>query len=887
MIPILRTKLYAPPVRAELTSRPRLLARLDTGLSAHCKLTLISAPAGYGKTTLAAEWLSQKTADEKAPSCKAAWLSLDADDNDPARFAAYWLAAWQSVDATLGHNAQALLAMSPLPPLTAIIGELLNDLIALTAPAVLALDDYHVISNPLLHEALAFFVEQQPPQVHLILITREDPPLPLARLRARGQMTEVRALDLRFTPEETREFLSRSMHLELDAAAIDTLETRTEGWAVGLQLVALALQHRPNRQDFLAEFSGSHRYIIDYLAEEVIRQQDEATQHFLQQTSILDRLCGPLCDALLGETWQTAPSAVILQALEKANLFLIPLDGERRWYRYHQLFADYLRAGLPEAERTALCQKAAIWHAANGLLPDAVHYALASGDMELAADVIAQALKAAATWSGGNLAQWSAWLDALPPQVFPSRPQLSLDAAQVMFLAGRFELAETHLAQAEQTLRALPETPEHAQMQALAALYRGSIAAVHGDFQQAVAQTTFAQARLPSDNHLAHARAFFSLGLAYEIADQTGPAAGHYLQSSREAQAAGVLFMAIHGLCAAAQVYIKQGQLNLAGQTCQTAIQLAEGARLPPLGLVWIILGGIALERNDLTSAETLLHEGLALARQGGLLDDLIVGTASLARLRAYQGDAATALSIAQEALAMLQAYGVPRMDVLAAAHLARLQLTLGQTEAAAQWAATVQPLHVAMPHDDFIDLTLVRVLLATSQPAAIPALLTPLLEAATAAGRMQTRIEALLLLGLCDHAGGNTPSAVERLEESLRLAAPEGYTRLFLDEGPALFTLLPKARAAAPAFVDALLTASQPADGVPAAPHAPLADPLSKQEMRVLELVTAGKSNQDIAAELFISVGTAKWHVHNVLQKLDVRNRAQAIVRARELGMA
>lgn len=877
---LLRTKLYAPPTRAELVPRPRLLERLNAGLAEHRKLTLVSAPAGYGKTTLVAAWLAQQT----DKHLRSAWLSLDAEDNDPARFAAYLLAALQGIDASLGQGLQPLLEMAHLPPLPILLEQLLNELLALETQGVLVLDDYHVLTNPLLHETLAYFIEHQPPQLHLVLTTREDPPLPLARLRARAQLTELRTHDLRFTPDEARQFFRRSLSLELEAEALDTLETRTEGWAVGLQLAALALQHLPNRQGFLSDFGGSHRYVIDYLAEEVMRQQDEDTRRFLTRTAILDRLCGPLCDALLtdDEGNEAPPAAAMLQALEKANLFLIPLDGERKWYRYHHLFADYLRAGLPEAERLTLYKRAAIWHEAHDLISEAIHYALASGDADFAADVIARALEKESTWSGGNLARWQSWLEALPPQAFHHRPQLSLNASRILYLSGRFAQAEAQLARTEQTLTALPE-PERAALQALVALYRGAIAAVRGDAPQAIAQITFAQERLPLDNHLAHARAFFSLGLAYEIADQTHQAVENYLRSSQQAQSAGVLFLAIHALCAAAQVQIKQGRLDLAEETCQAAIRLAEGARLPPLGLAWSILGEIALERNDLAGAEQWLADGVALSRQGGLLDDVTLGLALLARLRFYQDNPAEALALMQEAKSLLQTFGVQRTDQLAAAYLARLQLYLDKS-AAVQWAADIRPRR-ACPSDEFIALTLARVLLATGELDEIPALLHPLLERAEAAGRMQACIEIALLLALYHQARDDTPAALDWLRQALQRAAPAGFVRLFLDEGARLQALLPQARAAAPEFVDRLLPERPPAEQPRSRQLLP--DPLTEQEERVLALIVAGKSNQEIADELFISVGTAKWHVHNTLQKLAASNRAQAIARARELGLA
>lgn len=872
----LTTKFHAPAWRPGAVARPRLVAQLQAGLAAGRKLTLIAAPAGYGKTTLAAEWLHAL-----AGQPPVAWLALDPGDDDPARFLTYCLAALQRVQPALGQDAHSLLGLLQLPPIPALLNDLINDLARREAPLILALDDYHVIGQPAIHEALNYLVEHQPPQLHLLLLTRTDPPLPLPRLRVRGQMTELRSHDLRFTAGETRQFFDHALNLTLAEAALAALDARTEGWAAGLQLAALALQHQSDPVAFIETFRGSHRYVLDYLAEEVIHQQGEALRSFLVQTSILERFNADVCCALTGR----ADAHAAIAQLEQANLFIVPLDDERIWYRYHPLFSDYLRTLVTRSARSRLYQQASAWHEANGLMVEAVQYALAGDDADFAADVIGRAWQRDATWSAGNLTQWLSWLDALPPHAFQSRPQLSLDASRILYLAGRFELAEERLAHTEQTLKSLPATPEIVQALALVALYRGAIAAVRGDAPQAIALIAFAQSRIPREQHLAHARAFFSLGLAHEIADQTGQAVENYLHASDEAKAAGVLFLAIHALCAAAQAQIRQGRLRLAEQTCRAAIPLAEGARLPPLGLAWMILGGIALERNDLAAAEKLLSNGIALARQGGLMDDVILGLISLARLRAGQGDPHGALAAMQEARSIVQAYGIQRLDALTAAYLARLQLHLGQTPAAAQWAAEIRPLQAAAPHE-FVDLTLARVLLATGDPEALPAILDPLLERASAAGRLQTCIEALLLLGLCQHARGDTPAALAWLGQALRLAAPAGYVRIFLDEGNALLDLLPTARHHAPALVDALLSMSPAANGVPPAPDTQLAEPLSAQEARVLRLIVAGKSNQEIADELVISLGTAKWHVHNILQKLGVTSRSQAIAQMRELGL-
>lgn len=882
-VPLLATKFHIPPWRTGLVARPRLLEELQRGWTENRKLTLISAPAGYGKTTVVAEWLNALTPRPsptgRGTGVKVSWLSLDEADNNPARFLRYFLAAFQQTDHAPGEQAQSLLDMPTLPPLPSLLDDLLNDLAALASPLVLILDDYHVITNPQIHAALEYFLEHQPASTHLVLTTRADPPLPLARLRARRQMTELRARDLRFTPEEARDFFGLA-NLPLAENALRALEERTEGWAAGLQLAALALQHRPNPETFIETFRGSHRYVLDYLAGEVIQQQGEGIRAFLTQTSILDRFDADLCNALTGRD----DSQAIIARLEQSNLFIIPLDDERRWYRYHHLFADYLRSLLSKPEQFALYRQAAAWHEANDLTTEAVRYALACGDDAFSAAIIEQALGRDSTWSDGNLAGLAAWLEALPPETVRSRPRLGLHASRVWYLQGRFDEAEKQLAQTEGILQSQPRSPENDVLAAMTELYRGAIAAVRGDFQQALALVPAAQARIPPENHLAHARAFFSLGLVYEIAEQTAPAVENYLQSSAEARAAGVLFLDAHGLCAAAQLQISQGRLNLAAQTCRQAIQQAEGAHLPPLGLAWSILGAIALERDDLASAETFLQDGIAFSRKGGLLDDVVTGLASLGRLRAYQGDLAGMKAVVDEVQSIMQNFGIPRGEQLARAHLARFQHFLGQHEAASRWAEEYQSLR-AQPLRAFDELTLARILLSTGKLESLPGILYPILEKATTAGRMQTALEAMILLGLYYRARGESAAALEWLAKSLELAAPEGYIRIFLDEGPPLLELLPRVQHVAPGLAEALLNTTPTSAESRSAPLKQLPDPLSEQEIRVLKLIVEGKSNAEIAAELVISVGTAKWHVHNILRKLGVGNRPQAIARANELG--
>ena len=877
---LLATKFHVPPWRAGLVARPRLLEELQHGLEEKFKLTLISAPAGYGKTTLVVEWLTNLQPKIPNQQSKISWLSLDESDNDFARFLRYFLASFQQADRSLGEQVQSLLEMPGLPPLPNLLDDLLNDLAMLDFPIVLVLDDYHVITNPQIHAALEYFIEHQPASTHLVLTTRADPPLPLARLRARRQMTELRARDLRFTVDEANAFFGLA-NTPLAENALRALDKRTEGWAAGLQLAALAMQYQPDPAAFIETFRGSHRYVLDYLAGEVIQQQDEEMRAFLTQTSLLDRFNAELCDSLTGRD----DSQSVIARLEQSNLFIIPLDDERIWYRYHHLFAEYLRSLLSKPKQAAIYQKAAAWHEANDLINEAVRLALASGDPEFAADVIARALERDATWSGLDLGLLTSWLDALPAQALLSRPRLCLDAAHIFYAAGRLELSETYIAQVEQVIQSSSGIPERGQLLALAALYRGLIASVRGKYRQAVEQIMTARSQIRRDNRMAHVSALFSLGQAYDGLGETGRAIECYLQASDEAQSAGMLFPMVNSRCAAAHIQISQGRLSLAEQTCHQAIEYARGAHLPQLGLAWTILGGIALERNDLTSAEKLLQDGLTLSRQAHLNDDMTWGLIFLTRLRAAYGDSPGAFAAIQEAQNIIKAYGVPRLSWLASSYFARLQLQTGQKQKTAQWAGEYQAIRSEMPVEH-ADLTLVRILLATGELSLFPSIVRPLLKAASTEGRMQICIEAMLLLGLYHCTQGDTPAALEWLEKSLELAAPEGYLRIYLDEGQPLLELLPQVRHVAPKLVDAILNVKLAPNESHSAPFEMLPDPLSEQEIRVLNLIVMGKSNAEIAAELFISVGTAKWHVHNILQKLGAGNRPQAIARARELGI-
>jgi LuxR family transcriptional regulator, maltose regulon positive regulatory protein len=882
---LLATKFHFPLWRDGCVTRPRLLEHLNSGLAEFRKLTLISAPAGYGKTTLIVNWIHSMGSDSRV-----AWISLDEGDNELARFLGYWISAFCSVDDSLGQNTQSLLDLPQLPPLETILDELLNDLAGFEGRLVMVLDDFHTIHNQEIHKALEYFIEHQPAQVHLAITTREDPPLPLARMRARGQMTEIRARDLRFTLDEAQHFFTQSMHLELAAEIVDTLETRTEGWAAGLQLAALALQNLPNPQEFVRTFHGTHRYILDYLAEEVLRQQEAEIRNFLFQTAVLEKFNAPLCDAVTGRS----DSQNLIAYLEQANLFIIPLDHERIWYRYHHLFADYLRTGLTKTEQALIHEKTTLWYEENDLVFEAVKHVFLSGNLEMAADVIERVIQKVSAWSSGEVATLVGWIDSLPIQLLQSRPALCVHSSRVWYLSGRIMLAEKFLDLADQSICENPTSiPDAENLQAISALYRGSLAVHRGDVQVAIERSTYALEKLPEGELYARARAAETLGLAYEVSGELEKAFHPLIQASDIAHSIGVLFMTVISRCEAALVQIAQGRLQLASETCQQAIQLAGDKQIPPLGFAWFVLAEIAWERNDLSSTEQYLIDGLKKSRQGGLTEEVHI-LMSLARLKRSTGNLAAALTAIEQAHSIVQNYGIPRLVMLSNAHRVRIQLANGRLDAVNQWVKQYQELRRSHPVEyarDYEDLTLARVYLANGDHEQAMEILSPLLQQAESAGRNRTCIESTILLSLAANAQTRTSTAIEWLEKALTLAEPEGFLRLFLDEGSVMAGLLPKVRHTTPVFVEQLLKAfPEPIQDtkinalLPA--NSRLAEPLSEQELRVIKLIIMGKSNQEIAEELFISVGTAKWHVHNILQKLDVSNRSQAIARARELGL-
>ena len=920
--PILQTKLYVPPIRRRLVSRLRLVERLNEGLNR--KLILISAPAGFGKTTLVSEWV--QAMGRAAPPIAIAWLSLDEGDNDPARFLAYMIAALRTIEANIGKGALSALQSPQPPPTEAVLTSLINEVTAIPDRIIFILDDYHLIESSPVDDALSFLLEHLPPQMHLVIATRDDPHLPLARLRARGQLTELRATDLRFSSAEAAEFLNQVMGLDLSAEDIAALETRTEGWIAGLQLAAISMQGRKDASSLIKSFTGSHRFVLDYLIEEVLEQQSESVQTFLLQTAVLDQLTGSLCDAVRyggakSPTGQDNGQA-ILEMLEHANLFIVPLDRVRQWYRYHHLFADLLRQRLRQThleQIPTLHSRASEWYERNGLPSDSIRHALAAEDFERAADLTELAWPA---MSGSfQLIEWRGWVKALPDDLVRARPVLSVAYAQALLNAGKLEAAEARLLDVERWLDPTTDTSERLEdpatkmvvvdedqfrsLPASLAAARAYHALAIGDVPGTVKYAQRALDLFPEGDHSWRASLTALLGLTYWAHGDLETAHRTLSDGLGSMQRAGNIPGAIGGTFVLADIQMTLGHLHEAVRAYEHALQLAtEHGEPMPLGTedVYTGISGLHRERGDLEAAAQDLLTGKKLGEQVELPDWQYRWCIAQARLKETLGDLDSALDLLDEAERLYIRTPLPDVRPIAALKT-RIWVAQGRLAEALGWA---RERDISVDDDlsylrEFEHITLARVLIAQYKSDLVDGsindamgLVERLLQAAEEGKRTGSVIEILVLQALAHEAQGNIPPALVSLERALTLAEPEGYVRLFVDEGPPMAHLLYEAlsRGVAPDYARRLLAAfpiaepEQTDPSEPLAPESELVEPLSEREIEVLQLVAEGLTNQEVGTRLFLSLNTVKAHTRNIYGKLGVHSRTQAVARARALGV-
>jgi LuxR family maltose regulon positive regulatory protein len=894
LVELLSTKFFIPRPRSKLVARPRLVERLNAGLDR--KLTLIAAPAGFGKTTLLSAWIPLSPR-------RVAWLSLDKGDQDPILFWAYFISALQGLCPDLGVSALALLQSPQSPPITAILTALINDINAFSESFCIVLEDFHLIEPPPIHEGLTFLIAHLPANMHLIITTRVDPPLPLARLRARDKLTELRANDLRFTAEEAAMFLSQVMGLELTAKEVAALEERTEGWIAGLQIAALSMQSHGQSGEFIQTFSGSHRHILGYLAEEVLNQRPKGTLNFLLQTSILERLCGPLCDAVTGDSGGQA----ILESLEQANLFITALDTEGIWYRYHPLFAEVLQARLRRTQHDRipeLHRRARNWHAQQGMFEEAVRHALAGADYEKAARLI-EGL-AGNMLRRGSSASLIKWLDAMPEETVRDYPRLCLARAWTFLWGSMFSLERAdewvQLAQKKKAPGSILEPDLEGEVYALKAL----IAADRVELAPSRELSHRALEYLPADSPWLGVT-MFCLGSALYAAGEFSAASAILTEALRHSQADGALYIQLITANFIADIQVFQGQLGRAMETYLQVLAWGDNG-IPQKGALVAHAGlaNVLYELDRLDAALDHVQSGLEQLEQVGGPGAALWIYRTLARVLQAKGKWADALDALDRAYQSGESAQIPFVMAQAAALRARVLLAQGDLEAATAWAADsgLNPDDAEASHPGLREaeyLALARVHAAQDRHAESLYLLDRLMQSAQAESRDGSVIEILAIQALINQAQGNRQLALDRLERALTLAEPEGYVRVFVDEGEPMALLLADLQSILNrtvstsvddaslrllAYTDKLLPAfSQSHQAISTQPGTAI-EALSERELDILRLISLGLTNQEIAAALVIAVSTVKSHINNLYSKLGTQRRTQAIAIARERGL-
>ncbi len=893
---LLETKLHVPRRRRALVARPRLSELLSRG--AESTLTLVSAPAGFGKTTLLAQWLAAAAAGGRST----AWLSLDERDNDPALFWPYLVTALRTATPGVGADALSMLP-SPQSPIETVLASLLNDLSAISEDVVLVLDDYHVIEAREVRDAMAFLLEHLPAQLHLVIGSRADPALPLARLRARGELVEIRAADLRFTSDEAAAYLNEVMGLALTVDDVAALEGRTEGWIAALQLAALSMQGRDDIAGFISGFAGNDRYIVDYLVQEVLQRQPEQVRSFLLLTSILSRLTGSLCEAVTGQHGGNA----MLEALDRGNLFVVALDDRRRWYRYHHLFADVLRTRLLDERPDCvqdLHRRASAWYQRNGEPSEAIRHAIAGDDFARAADLIE--LATPALRQARQEATLRGWLEALPAELFRVRPVLSVGYAATLMITGEIEGVEARLRDAERWLGTQPQAhsadmvvvDEEAfrGLPSAIALYRAGQARVRGDVAGTMTHARRALDLAGEHDHLGRGAAAALLGLAYWSSGDLDAGYRWSTEGITSLDKAGHVTDVIGCTMAVADIRIAQGRLREAMSAYQGGLRRATERAGPVLrgaADMHVGMAEVLRERNDLDAATTHLLTSSELGERAGLPQNRHRWRVAMARIRQAQGDLSGALSLLDDAQCSYVSDFFPEVRPIPAMR-ARVRIAQGRWGEALDWARA----QGLSSEDDlsylreFEHITLARVLLARytaerAEPCRQDAtrLLGRLLPAAEQGARTASVIEILILQALADH--DDRTAAVPALRRALTLAEPEGYVRIFVDEGPPMASLLRAVakQGTASGHVRRLLAAIDHTEGSTPVTHG-LIEPLSERELEVLRLLGTDLGGPDIARHLMVSLNTVRTHTKNIYAKLGVNNRRAAVRRGEELDL-
>jgi LuxR family transcriptional regulator, maltose regulon positive regulatory protein len=915
---ILKTKLTAPPLRAALVSRPRLLDKLDSGLSG--RLTLVSAPAGFGKTTLVSEWYYRWSKGKQLPSdrgrllCtpypeKISWLSLDVDDNDPVRFLTCLIRGMESIFGQLVDISSALLESPNHPPLKAVLANMVSTLEARFDDGgsqgkrlVIILDDYHLINTAQVHEAVSYFLNCIPPFFHLLIISRTDPALPIARLRSQGQLNEIRAADLRFSIDEAASFLKGAAQISLSPAELAALETRTEGWIAGLQLAALCMQSSTSVSDFIQNFTGSHRYIIDYLLEEVFQSQTEDDQRFLLQTCILERLSGPLCNALTGGS----SSQAVLERFESANLFLVPLDDERHWYRYHRLFKDFLISRLLNSNpalKITLHNRAAQWHLDNGYLEETFSHAQAGrnfGCIEALLEKAGGPLLTTGRWNTVNI-----WLNALPDSRIRERPLLGLLSAWALFLTGRWDIVDTHLQNVENVLDKEPDKTEYDEATNISSPlsgWRGQVATIRaqkaslqGDIAAAIEESEKAIACLPEEDLIMRGIVAVNLGFAYTSCDQWDKARHMFELGIAASQAGGNQAMALSAENGLSETDRAEGRLIKAASRLKNVIEKSKSKLNQSLLGAYYNIAEVLYELNDLEAAEENILQAINLAEQLEINHIRFLCQLRMARIKQARGETKRS----KEMLYELEKSNHPQLDPLVSSIMAVHAINSGDWDELKEYLNNKNeilslPFSSINSHGYFV---LIQALLEASMADQAEELLERIKPSVIICGHQGTKIGFNVISSLFYWKRNEIDRALDVLHISLELSEKGGYVRSIIDFGPTVREILlvlkkqRKVSQVTAVYINQLLQAFvSSSEGITKqellSGPVDLQDPLTTRELEILSLMAGGLSNQKIASKLFLSLGTVKSHAHHIFVKLEVQNRVQAISRGKEMGL-